>query len=594
MASEGRMKSGADIIAEYLVRNGVEYVFTLTGHTILSLYEAIRKTNIKLIAVRHEQIAAHAADGYFRASHKPGVIITHVGPGLLNATTGVATAALDSSPLIVISGDAPSVYEGAGPHQEINQVTDLSQFLVYVPFVKRAWRVNHVENIERIMDRAFSISLGGRPGVSLVDVPMDIFCLKTNKYDLFTTEHRINEARFAPDRDLIKKAADYILQHRKILILSGGGVRLSEANKEIEDLSEVLNAPVVTTMGGKGTFPEHNERSLGFLGGWGNPYANKASLEADLIIAIGTRFGEVNSSSWIDGYTFDFSKTDLLRIDIDEKERSKDYPEDMFLLGDAKATVSDLVIELKNRLADRTAQASNWYTELRKGLDNYYMDFMRCEMGGERIKPNYVIRVLQELIDEDRAISLITDVGWSKNGIAQYFRIDDPLNFITPGGLATMGFAPGAALGFKIGAPHRKVIAVVGDGGFTSTISALFTAIQYKIPVVFLVMNNWSFGTIQGLQRSYFNKNFIGTAFTGSGQDLYNPDFTKIAEASGAIGFDVKSGSELKATVKDALNSEMPAVINVPTDLEPDVPITGHWSITDIYAGNVKYMFDRR
>jgi len=363
MASEEEMKSGADIIAEYLVRNGVEYVFTLTGHTILSLYEAIRKTNIKLIAVRHEQIAAHAADGYFRASHKPGIVITHIGPGLLNATTGVATAALDSSSLIVISGDAPSVYEGAGPHQEINQVTDLSQFLVYVPFVKRAWRVNHVENIERIMDRAFSISLSGRPGVSLVDVPMDIFSLKTNKYKYFTAEHRINEVRFVPEHDLIRKAADYILQHRKILILSGGGVRLSEANREVEELSEVLNAPVVTTMGGKGTFPEHNERSLGFLGGWGNPYANKASLESDLIIAIGTRFGEVNSSSWIDGYTFDFKKTDLLRIDIDEKERSKDYSEDMFLLGDAKATVSDLVIELKKRLADRTAVTSNWYTE---------------------------------------------------------------------------------------------------------------------------------------------------------------------------------------------------------------------------------------
>ncbi|CAC11829.1 acetolactate synthase, large chain related protein [Thermoplasma acidophilum] len=436
MASEKDIKSGADIIAEYLERNGVEYVFTLTGHTILSLYEAIRKTKIKLVAVRHEQIAAHAADGYFRASHKPGVVITHIGPGLLNATTGVATAALDSSPLIVISGDAPSVYEGAGPHQEINQVTDLSQYLVYVPFAKRAWRINHVENIERIMDRAFSIALDGRPGVSLVDVPMDIFALKTDKYGLFTAKHSLNESRFAPDRETIRKAVDFILQHEKILILAGGGVRLSEAGKEIEELSELLNAPVATTMGGKGTFPEHNERSLGFLGGWGNPYANKASLESDLIIAVGTRFGEVNSSSWIEGYTFDFSKTDLLRIDIDEKERSKDYPEDMFLQGDAKATVSEIIDELKHRSHVRSGKNSGWYSEFRKGLDGYYDDFMRCEMGSGRIKPNYVIRVLQELIDEDRSISLITDVGWSKNGIAQYFRIDDPLNFITPGGLA--------------------------------------------------------------------------------------------------------------------------------------------------------------
>jgi len=594
MASEKDIKSGADIIAEYLERNGVEYVFTLTGHTILSLYEAIRKTKIKLVAVRHEQIAAHAADGYFRASHKPGVVITHIGPGLLSATTGVATAALDSSPIIVISGDAPSVYEGAGPHQEINQVTDLSQYLVYVPFVKRAWRVNHVENIERIMDRAFSIAMGGRPGVSLVDVPMDIFALKTEKHGLFTEKHRLNESRFAPDRETIRMAVDFILQHSRILILAGGGVRLSEAEKEIGDLSELLNAPVVTTMGGKGTFPEHNERSLGFLGGWGNPYANKASLESDLIIAVGTRFGEVNSSSWIEGYTFDFSKTDLLRIDIDERERSKDYPEDMFLLGDAKATLSEINAELRERSTMKPVARSNWYSEFRKGLDGYYRDFMSCEMGTGRIKPNYVIRVLQELIDEDSSISLIPDVGWSKNGIAQYFRIDDPLNFITPGGLATMGFAPGAAVGFKIGSPDRKVIAVVGDGGFSSTISALFTAVKYNIPITFLVMNNWSFGTIQGLQRSYFNRKFIGTAFTGYGEDLYNPDFAKIAEASGAIGFYVKDGSDLKKTIIDALKAERPAVVNVPTDLEPDVPITGHWSITDIYEGKVKYMFDRR
>ncbi len=455
-----------------------------------------------------------------------------------------------------------------------------------------------MENIERIMDRAFSIALGGRPGVSLVDVPMDIFALKTDKHSLYTTRHSLNEARFAPDHETIERAVDFILKHKKILILAGGGVRLSEAGREIADLSEALNAPVVSTMGGKGTFPEHNERALGFLGGWGGnpPYANRASLESDLIIAVGTRFGEVNSSSWIEGYTFDFSKTHLLRIDIDEKERSKDYPEDMFLQGDAKTTLSEIIAELKKRSAARPAANSSWYSELRKGLDDYYRDFMNCEMGSDKIKPNYVIRVLQELMDEDRSISLITDVGWSKNGIAQYFRIDDPpLNFITPpGGLATMGFAPGAAVGFKIGAPDRKVIAVVGDGGFSSAISALFTAVQYSIPVVFLVMNNWSFGTIQGLQRSYFDRKFIGTAFTGSGTDLYNPDFVKIAEASGALGFDVKNGSELKATVRKALNGGRPAVINVPTDLEPDVPITGHWSITDIYAGNVKYMFDRR
>ncbi|MFP3190833.1 MAG: thiamine pyrophosphate-binding protein [Thermoproteota archaeon] len=587
--------SGGEVIAKQLEKNEVEYVFSLTGHSILALYDAIRKSNIKLISVRHEQIAAHMADGYFRASHKPGIVVTHLGPGLLNAATGVATAALDSSAIIVISGDAPSIYEGAGPHQEINLVTDLSQYLIYLPFVKRTWRVSHVENLERIIDRAFSISLNMRPGPVLVSVPMEIFSQKTDKYGIFNKKHYLNMNRIVPSIEKIKQAIDMILNSEKVLILAGGGVRLSEAEKELYEFAHIINAPVVTTMGGKGTFPEDDPLSLGYLGGWGNPYSNEASLKSDLIISIGTRFGEVNSRSWINGYTFDFSKTKLIRIDIDEKEESKNYPEDIFLLGDAKETLKLLIYELnKEELNRKIIKKSAWFQEFRENLDKYYLEFLKTENDAKKLKPNYIIKVVQELLNKHEEITMVTDVGWSKNGIAQYLRIKNVKNFIAPGGLATMGFAPPASLGFKLGDPNRKVLCIVGDGGFSSTISSLFTAVQYKIPVTFLIMNNFSFGTIQGLQRSYFSGNYIGTAFTGFNEFPYNPDFAKIAEASHAKGYTVKSPEDLSKTIEDSLMNDEIAVIDVMTELEPDVPITGHWSITDIYMGKIKYMFDRR
>lgn len=371
--------NGGKIIANFLKKNNVEYVFTLTGHTILSLYNELKETDIRMISVRHEQIAAHMADGYFRATHKPGVVITHVGPGLLNAATGVATAALDSSALLVISGDVPSIYEGAGPHQELNMFTDLSQYMVYFPFTKRATRVNSVENIERILDRSLSLALSMRPGPVLISVPMQIFNMSTEKHNMFTDEHTLNSERILPSMDNIDKAIEIILSSHKILILAGGGVRLSEAEKELFKLSEILKAPVVTTMGGKGTYPESDERSLGYLGGWGNPYANQASLNADLIIALGCRFGEVNSSSWINGYTFDFSRTKLIRIDIDEKEKSKNYFEQVFLLGDVKETLSVLNEKLSSKKSDFKIANNAWYKEYSDGLKEYYENFMNTD-----------------------------------------------------------------------------------------------------------------------------------------------------------------------------------------------------------------------
>ena len=586
---------GSQVIAKYLERQGVEYVFTLTGHTIVDLYDALADTNINLIQVRHEQIAALMADGYFRASHKPGVVITHVGPGLLNAVPGIANAALDSSAVVVISGDAPSIYEGAGPHQEINILMDLSQHLIYLPFVKRVWQVKHVHNLERILDRAFSLALSERPGPVLIDVPMEIFSLKTTKYNIFNKRvHKLNDTRVIPSDEKIDEAIKIILNSEKPIILAGGGVRLSEAEPELLEFAELLDIPVVTTMGGKGTFPEDHPLALGYAGGWGNPAANEALLDADLVIALGTRFAEVNSSSWIYGYTFDFEKAKLLRVDIDEKEQSKNFPEDLFLLGDIKATLRVLINKIKNLTRKDKMKETKWFARFKEKYDKYWEDFMAITTETTPIRPDYIVKVLQLLVKDDENISLVTDVGWPKNGIAQYLRVKKPYNYITTAGLAIMGFAPPAALGVKLGNPKLKVISVVGDGGFTSTVSALFTAKQYEINVVFLVLNNYSFGTIQNIQRVHYRERYIGTAFYDKYKRLYNPDFIKLAEAAGVKGIKIEKPSELLDALKQAANSNEPYVVEVPTALQPDVPTTGHWSISDIYQGRLVYMFDRR
>ncbi len=592
--SQPELVSGGKVIAEHLQKQQTEYVFTLTGHTLLGLYDALYDSPINMIAVRHEQIAAHMADGYFRTSHKTGVVMTHGGPGLLNAVTGVATAAFDSSPMVVISGDAPSLYEGAGPHQEMNMVTDMAQYLTYLPFAKRVWKVSHTENLERILARAFSLATSMRPGPVLVDIPMEIFSEDTKYHGLFNQIYKLNSKRLVPTDDEIEEALNLILSSERPLILVGGGARLSEAEESVLRFAEILNAPVTTTLNGKGVFPEFHPNSLGYLGGWGNPSANSASLNSDLIIALGTKFGEVNSSSWVNGYSFDFSKSKLLRIDIDERESAKNYPEDYLLVGDIKATLDRMIEKLSNRVKKGRITKTPWFETYRKDLDQYYDKFMALESETKFIRPDFILKVLQEYINKDDSVCLVTDVGWSKNGIGQFMRLNKPKNFITPGGLATMGFAPPASLGAKLGDDKLKVVCVVGDGGMTSTISSLFTSKQYDIDVTFIVMNNYSFGTIQGLQREYFNKHYIGTAFYNKKHEMYNPDFSGLAEATGIRSAKIERSSELPTTLKDFINDGEPGLIEIPTELQPDVPITGHWSITDIYRGKPLYMFDRK
>jgi acetolactate synthase-1/2/3 large subunit len=330
----------AYLLTEYLERLGVEVIFGLCGHTVIAFLDALSKSRIRFISTRHEQVAAHAADGYSRASGRPGVLLTHLGPGLTNAATGVANAALDSIPMVVIAGDVPSHYFGRHPHQEINMHMDADQFEVYRPFCKRIYRVDRPADLPRIMERAFHLSQAGRPGPVLVDVPMDIFSADL-PVDAFQ-KMPATVARPAMEPGAVSRIVDALAQARHPVIYAGGGVLSAGATAELTELAETLEIPVAHTLMGKGCMHEDHPLLLGMTGFWGTPIANEMCRTADLILAVGTRLAEASSSSWDPRFTFAIPPGRLMHIDIDAAEIGRNFPTEFGVVADAKLALGSL------------------------------------------------------------------------------------------------------------------------------------------------------------------------------------------------------------------------------------------------------------
>ena len=562
------------LLTEYLERLGVEVVFGLCGHTVIAFLDALGKSRIRFVSTRHEQVAAHAADGYARASGKPGVLLTHLGPGLTNACTGVANAALDSIPMVVIAGDVQSYYHGRHPHQEVNLHQDADQFQIYRPFCKRVYRVDRVSDLPRVMERAFHLSQAGRPGPVLVDVPMDLFS-EDLPVDAF---HQIPPAMARPtiDASVAEHIVDALASAERPLLYAGGGVLSARATAELTALAEALEVPVAHTLMGKGCLHADHPLLLGQTGFWGTPISNDKCRTADLIVAIGTRLAEANSSSWDSRFTFAIPPTRLIHIDADEAEIGRNYPTELGVLADAKLALATLAAAAhgkkhrdRGRLRDeiargRKAFAANWADQW--SSDQFPM------------RPERILAELRKAVPEDGFI--VTDVGWNKNGVAQQFPITVPGTFITPSGLATMGFGPSAVLGVKMAHPDRAAVALVGDGGFSTNPSVIATAMEAELPVVWLVMDNAGFGTIAGLESMHYGWSF-GCMFERCGKP-YRADYAAMARACGARGVNVESADALGPALEEALASTLPTVIQVAMENVP-TPTPGHWDINDIY-----------
>jgi len=568
-------------IAQCLKQEGVTKVFGQCGHTNYALIDACQQHGIEYISFRHEQMAAHAADAYFRVSHKLAVLNVHLSPGMTNALTGVISAAADATPMLVICGNTPSYNHAREPHQGIRFHADASQGDIYRPFCKRVWRVDDPKLLVDVMPRALNVAQTGCPGAVLIDVPMDVFSAQVD-FEAVTVSRRPSHGRAAGSAAGVAEAACLLLAAARPVIFVGNGVLLSEASEELKELAELMQIPVATTLIGKGAFPEGHPLALGVSGIWGTRVANETAREADVILAIGTRFGEADCSSWNPAYTFAIPPSRLIQVDVDPQEIGKIYPVEVGIVGDAKETLRALIGRvrgeegfvpdgvLRSQVLERRKQA--WAAEL-----------VESQTNGD--KPIHPARLLAELSKAaPRDAIFVTDVGWNKNGAGQQLLCSMPGTFITAGGMATMGFSPAAAIGAKLAAPDRKVICLVGDGGFLSVVGALTTAVELNVPVLWVLFNNFCFSTIRTVGVNYF-KNTYGTEFTKRDGTPYNPDFGLLAKSFGVGCGLVEEPSELSQALQVALRAEGPYLLEVRTRGDVPMPRTGYWDIADFLKG---------
>jgi len=562
------------LLADYLERLGVDVIFGLCGHTNIAFLDAIGKSRIRFVTTRHEQVAAHAADGYARASGKPGVLLTHLGPGLTNATTGVANAALDSIPMVVISGDVPSHFYGRHPHQEFNLHQDADQFQIYRPFCKRVYRVDRAADLPRIMERAFHLAQSGRPGPVLVSIPMDVFSA-----DLPVDAFAQMPAAMSPpsiDPGAVATIVELLAQAERPVIYAGGGVLSARATSELAALAEALDVPVAHSLMGKGCLREDHPLLLGMTGFWGTPIANDRCRTADVMLAVGTRLAEASSSSWDPRFTFAAPPTRVIHIDADTAEIGRNLPTEIGVVADAKLALAALADAARGRQHRPRGPIREDIAQARRAFASKWAK--QWQSNQYPLRPERILSELRQAVPEDGFI--VTDVGWNKNGVAQQFSITVPGTFITPSGLATMGFGPSAVLGVKIAQPDRAAVALIGDGGFGSNPSVVATAMEAGLNVIWLVMDNAAFGTIAGLEQQHYGWSF-GCVFECDGRP-YRVDFAAIARACGARGVMIESPDQLGPALKEALGSRLPSVIQVPMENAP-TPTPGHWNINDIY-----------
>jgi acetolactate synthase I/II/III large subunit len=573
--------TGALAVARQLKAYGVDHVFGTCGHTNIALLAALQQVGVDFVIARHEQAAAHAADGYARISGKPGVLLVHVGPGLMNAVTGVATAALDSVPLVAIAGDVPSYLYGRHPHQEVNLHSDADQTAIFRPFVKRAWHAHRVEDLPRFLERAFWTASTGRPGAVLLNVPMDLFSRPLPGWR--ATANPLPALRTRPDLDPgdAARIADALLGAQRPLIYVGGGLGRDDGRAAVIELAEHMDIPIVHSLMAKGTIPDDHPLLLGMPGFWGTETTNAYTLNADVVLAIGTRFAETDASSWDPAYTWRFPPSRLLQIDIEPAEIGRNYPVEIGVVADATLAMRKISHEVHRRRPGGATRA-----EVRREIAAARSELFEASAQRGRsdqfpLRPERILADVRRTVPPDAII--VTDVGWNKNGVAQCYPLPATGRFVTPGGASTMGFGPAAAVGVQMAAPTKVVLALIGDGGMSAQLPAVPMAVERGLPVIFLVMNNRAHGTIADLQAANLGVSY-GCEFRDPDGNPYSPDFAAFGRACGAEGHVITKASDLETALGAAIDNRRPAVLDVPMTNEP-VPTPGHWNIKDIYQG---------
>ncbi len=545
--------TGSKILLECLQREGVEQVFGYPGGTVINIYDDLMDSPIKHILTRHEQAAVHAADGYARATGKVGVAIATSGPGATNTITGIATAYMDSIPLVIITGQVPTPLIGNDAFQEADIIG------ITRPVTKHNFLVRDVKELATILKKAFYIARTGRPGPVLVDLPKDVQVASTKFEYPETVELRGYKPNYSGNVRMVDKAAAMILAARKPVIYVGGGATLTDAHDELKQLAETIQAPVTTTLMGMACFPKRHPLSLGMLGMHGTYYANMAVTNSDLLIALGARFDDR-----VTGKIATFAPhAKIIHVDIDPTSIKKNVRVDLPIVGDLRDVLSKLLKELgghAEELAKVTERLKPWHDEVAAWRRDQPMSYTPSKTV---IKPQYVIEKLRELSNDDAIVT--TEVGQHQMWAAQFFDFVQPRTFLSSGGLGTMGFGLPAALGAQAAFPKRQVIDISGDGSFQMNSQELATLVQYRLPVKIVILNNNFLGMVRQWQQLFFNKRYSQTCME------LPIDFVKLAEAYGATGLRAEKPEEVEAVIKQAFATKGPVIMEFKIAREENV-----------------------
>jgi len=534
---------GAQILIECLKREGVEVIFGYPGGQVLPIFDRLYDASVKFILTRHEQGAAHAADGYARATGKVGVCMATSGPGATNLTTGIANAYMDSIPMVAITGQVKSFLIGNDAFQEAD-ITGVTR-----PITKHNFLVKDIKDLARIVREAFYIASTGRPGPVVIDIPSDIQMQDAPFVWPEKVQMRSYQPTYFGHPGQIKKAVKLIVNSKKPLIYAGGGIITSGANAALLELAEKIQAPVTWTLMGIGSFPGTHKLSMGMLGMHGTAYANHAIMGADLIIAVGARFDD-RVTGRIDSFA---PGAKVIHIDIDPSSISKNIKVDVPIVGDAKNILGEILEQTKK--CPDTAEWLKTVDALKRKYPLKYKD-------GERLKPQYVLEQLYDVTKGD--VIITTEVGQNQMWACQWLKYDQARTFISSGGLGTMGFGFPAAIGAKVGCPDKTVIDIAGDGSIQMNIQELGTCVANKINVKVFILNNGYLGMVRQWQELFYKKRYSQVGIT-------SPDFVKLAESYGAVGICVKKKEDVRHAIEKALKIDNTVFIDFHVEPEENV-----------------------
>ena len=571
---------GADLITEHLVNNRIPYVFGICGHgnvgMLDSLYQA--KDKITLVSPRHEQVAGHMADAYFRVKHEAVATLTSCGPGSANMVMPLAVALSDSSAILAITANVPTQQFNRSPFQEINRHYQADFVNVIRPVVKRSFQPTRVDMLPLALRQATTAMLSGRPGPVNIDVPFNVF-QEEDDVEVPPASPKLGAQRSGASPDDLTAALDMILAAKRPALFIGHGVTLAEASAELTTFARRLGIPVISSPNGFGCLDMTDPLALGFIGRNGAFQANQAGRHADVVIAIGARFDDRSASSWLPGYSWNFPHSKLIHVDVDPEELGRNYPPDIGMLADARTFLRQILAELDRRKAQPQKALGQWHAE----LSNWRAEWEaftapNFDLHSTPIRPERIVADCQAVLPDNAILSC--DVGVNHNWFMQFWKCKQPQTILNSWGFSGMGFGTAGALGAKLAAPDRPVVAIAGDGCFTMVPHVLCTAVEYNIAVVWVIWNNFAWASIRDIQMGMFGGREYGTAFyEGPNGKPYNPDFAAWARASGIDAITVTKSADFKGALEHAVKANKPFLLDVHVDPNIRPPATGTWQL---------------